>query len=456
MSKFKVESASHWYQVVGGVIKPAYNSTLKDARKQGLFISPTSIEKDIRANPVLAIWLKNQILKAAADDSRQPHESVEEWCQRIIEKSNEVTSTAAEFGTKVHKGIEEYLLQGEFANSNEVSPWVSQFASWAQTQGLSMMYSELCVALPHMGVAGRTDFIGTMNSVKKENSYEPDIVVADFKTQNVKEGKGPAFYDSWARQLAAYAYGAAYTLNLPSIPRCMSIVIDSNKPSEPVVKLWTKEEIERAWMQFQTQAWLWFDDRQYWPCGQWEVSPIWNKAQGNLTVDLAEGPVAKQHEAMYGLSAKKKSPLAGSMVNPFMPNPTDTMGTLKYPAVTQQEAKKPAKKKTIVPAKVSKEEPFTVPIEITVMIEPSDEDKKKQEEALKKKAEAKSKAKPIPPWAKQAEKPDDGKEILTGNPNWVSAMEFMKKIQKQQMEAHNKQQMDYLSAMQKAKSKALF
>lgn len=103
-------------------------------------------------------------------------------------------------------------------------------------------------------------------------------MVPTHNTQDVKvDDKGrkrPAFYDSWGRQLAFYCVARAKQRGMfPSLPRAISVVIDSNEPTEPFVKEWTKEEIESHYRTFLAGVWIWCNNRNYWPVGQWSLCP---------------------------------------------------------------------------------------------------------------------------------------------------------------------------------------
>ncbi len=96
-------------------------------------------------------------------------------------------------------------------------------------------------------------------------------MVPTHNTQNVKKDdkgrKKPAFYESWPRQLSFYAVSyAKETGTFPdSLPTCISVIIDSNEPEVPFVKVWTKDEILSAYEDTILGAYLWFKSRRYYP-----------------------------------------------------------------------------------------------------------------------------------------------------------------------------------------------
>ena len=89
-----------------------------------------------------------------------------------------------------------------------------------------------------------------------------------------KGRKKPAFYDSWARQLAFYCVARAKeTGTFPNLPMAVSVVIDSNEPCQPFVKEWTVDEIHKNYRIFLAGVWIWCENRNYWPAGRWELCP---------------------------------------------------------------------------------------------------------------------------------------------------------------------------------------
>ena len=81
----KTSASGHWYQCRAGDAKPQHDADLRVARKEFLYPSVTSIDKDSFVNPGLDRWKMNEVLSAAAETYKQPHESVEDYCQRIYD-----------------------------------------------------------------------------------------------------------------------------------------------------------------------------------------------------------------------------------------------------------------------------------------------------------------------------------------------------------------------------------
>ncbi len=260
----RFETASHWY---GSDTKPHHDADLRAARKEKLYPSVTSIDKDVFTNHFLERWKMNELVKAASENPRQPHESVETYANRVYELSLKYASTAAQFGSKLHKALENYL-----ATPSDVSllPWVDRFGIWYTANVQQSIGAEVTVVDHDIGVAGRFDLKGFGQSGA--------LKIWDWKSQGVKKTdkgvKKPVFYDSWARQLSFYSVADAKNSGLmPSLADCESLVIDSTEPDAPFVKQWTQEEIISAYEDFVLGAYQFFKKRSYWPVGLWKPVP---------------------------------------------------------------------------------------------------------------------------------------------------------------------------------------
>jgi len=265
----KFGSAAHWYNKDG---EGKHDATLTDARKLLLYPSVTTIDKDIFKNDFLDRWKMNELAKAAASTFKQLHESEEDYANRIYEISLGKGNTAADFGKEIHDAIEHYP---QLPLNTSLHPWIDRFGRWFDANVEEVIHRERVVLDHDLGVAGRCDFIGLQKG---------RVIIPDWKTQNVKKDekgrKKPVFYPSWPRQLGFYAVAfAKETRTFPSIPKCISVVIDSNEPDDPFVREWSDDEIKNAYKDFVVGAWLWFNGsgkrKPYWPQpgGPFSINP---------------------------------------------------------------------------------------------------------------------------------------------------------------------------------------
>lgn len=294
-SYVKKDTAAHWYGIDG---TPHHDADLRIARRNMLFTSPSSVDKDQFVNAGLDAWKRNEIVKAAIENPRQPHESVDDYGDRLFELSNNKAKVAADFGKEVHDAIDQYP---QMPLDAKLLPYVDHFGQYFyDTYIESKVASEVVLVDRDLGVAGRCDFVGKTKIVYPVSG---ELLIPDWKTQNVKKKKDgrkdPQFYDSWKRQLAFYAVAFAKKVGMfPEIPRCASVIIDSNEPCEPFIQFWSEEEIYSAYQDFVVAVNCWCKKRDYWPVGRWTLfhalpnitdphkdSPF---AMGNLTASVMD------------------------------------------------------------------------------------------------------------------------------------------------------------------------
>lgn len=268
----KFSNSGHWYTKDG---KPSHDSGLREARKLNLYPSVTSVERSVFVNEGLQIWKTNQLVIAASENYRQPHESGEQYAQRIYDLSNEKAKDAAEFGTALHDAIEKYP---QMPLDPKLAPWFDKFSKWWDENVDVPIRSESVVVDNDIGVAGRLDRVVQLKNGRR--------CVIDFKTQDVKVSesgkKKPAFYDSWPRQLGFYSVCDAKDIHsFPQIADCMSLVIDSNEGGEIYQKMWDGEEIIDAYRCFVAGCYLYFKGKEFWPSGK-----PWSPFDGNIPLPL--------------------------------------------------------------------------------------------------------------------------------------------------------------------------
>jgi len=241
-----IPKAPRWYDQQGNPLyevpcksKPGTmrDFTLADARKMDPkpLVSVTSVLQVV-AKPELEAWKIEQGIMAALTLPRLPDEPTDAFAARVVKDMDAQVDTAADFGRTIHRAIEAHLtgdMPALQALPESVMPWLDEFIKWQDSVQLAVHSTELVVVNTEAGYAGRTDCCGHIGWQGIGDC------VLDFKTQHIKNGK-PAFYPDWALQLAAYEKALGFHASL------MSVVIDSQKPSPPIVKVW-----EDSWRHYE-------------------------------------------------------------------------------------------------------------------------------------------------------------------------------------------------------------
>lgn len=246
----------HWYTTSG---HPCHtvpnlskggerNTTVKDARKLGLYPSVTSISKVI-ANPAVERWKQAEILKSVIANPRGEREDEEFYKSRIRKLAQTKMVDARAFGSQVHEAIDELNKTGFCCDRHsEVKDWIMEYVWWKEESELRFLKTEFTAINPRLGYAGQVDGLGVIRG--KTN------ILLDYKTQSYDPDKGPSYYESWPIQLAAYL-NADWEGKPSKIHQVWSVVICSQKPVPPVVRVWTKAELASAWKQFKAANVLW-------------------------------------------------------------------------------------------------------------------------------------------------------------------------------------------------------
>jgi len=172
------------------------STTLRDARKHHLLPSVTTIF-NIMAKPQLERWKINKAIDAALNTKRDEDEPDDRYRDRIIERSREEVSAAAELGTKIHGGIEAAF--GGVQPSEELKPYIEPTMAYLRTLNLSNIKLEDTVVDCSTGFAGRVDLLA---------EYGDKKIIIDFKTRKTREGEKITPYEFQPMQIAAYGKAA--------------------------------------------------------------------------------------------------------------------------------------------------------------------------------------------------------------------------------------------------------
>ena len=216
--KERTSESGHWYLPNGN---PAYtvigkngkerNTTVKDAREQGLLPSVTTII-GCAAKPALDVWKQQQAILAALTLPRIDGESEEAWLARVVADSKETAKQAAERGTQVH-GVIEAFYEGVYMP--ELPAYVRVVEKTVNEHfGQQIWISEKSFATQTYG--GKVDLISRPHEHPKTDGF-----VIDFKTTEKDVDKLDYYFDH-QMQLAAYRMG----LNMPKA-RCAIVYVNA-------------------------------------------------------------------------------------------------------------------------------------------------------------------------------------------------------------------------------------
>ena len=238
--KDKQQDTGHWYTKEG---TPAYTTigktgeratTLRDARKEGLLPSVTTII-NLMSKPALSSWLQQQVLLAALTLPRGLKETEDEWLKRVMSDSKATGREAAERGTAIHNIIQGYFEQMYLP---EKPPYLDAIDNTLKSAfGDQAWLSEKSFG-HHLGYGGKCDLMA-----KPINGQGSGFVV-DFKTKDTDLDKVDIYFEH-ELQLAAYREG----LNLPNA-RCAILFVNGKTNQVKLVEI-EEPQLQKSWECFQ-------------------------------------------------------------------------------------------------------------------------------------------------------------------------------------------------------------
>ena len=205
--KDKQQDSGHWYTRQG---TPAFTTigktgerptTLRDARKEGLLPSTTTII-NILDKAGLTNWKLQQVLLSALTLPRGLQESEQEWLAMVIKDSRETGYQAANRGTAIHGIIESYFGQVYMPEKPLYLDAIDKVLK--DTFGEQAWLCEKSFAHP-LGYGGRVDLMA-----KPINGQGTGFVV-DFKTKDTDLDKADVYFEH-ELQLSSYREGLNLSL----------------------------------------------------------------------------------------------------------------------------------------------------------------------------------------------------------------------------------------------------
>ena len=241
----RASESQHWYTREGvpcytviGANGKERNTTLRDARKESLIPSVTTIIK-VMASPGLDIWKQQQVLMSSLTLTRTEGESDKDFIDRIIYDSKEQGKKAASDGTDIHNAIQSFY-EGKVSDSyvGHTQGCVKALEGFYGSQGWIPER-----AFGHeMGFGGKCDL----------HVMKGDGIVVDIKTKEFDDPKKVEGYDEHLMQLSAYRVG----LGIPNA-RCSNVFVSRTVDGLSVVKEWSQEDLERGWLMFYSLLRFW-------------------------------------------------------------------------------------------------------------------------------------------------------------------------------------------------------
>lgn len=223
------------------------DTTLADAKKQGLFPSVTTV-LDVLAKHGLNYWREEKIIEAGFAIGPRVYEFVEDYAHDVRARAFDSVGNAADLGTLIHGDIEGLLLgtHSEWRVREEANAAVRHMES----MGLSICESEARIVNHRHGYAGTADIVATKDG-------KP--VVLDFKTKATKPGKKIEPSENHPTQITAYWMG--YWGIEDAFPKSAAlgynVYISTTEPGRIETVEWSAEVLRREWDLFKHVLAIW-------------------------------------------------------------------------------------------------------------------------------------------------------------------------------------------------------
>jgi hypothetical protein len=225
-------NSTHWYTADG---KPSYtriakngnvrNTTLADAKKEGLLPSVTTII-NVLSKPGLDRWKQEQVLLASLTLPRNENEPEADWLKRVTEDSRSTGKNAMDRGTAMHNVLEAYFNQVYMPEY----PSYTQRTEQALREHFGDQFWVTEKSFAHeLGYAGKCDL------------HSDEGIVVDFKTK--ESLKNAEVYAEHMMQIVAYAYGLG-------MPLARGAICFVSEDETKIVEI-SQEDLQTAWKKFQ-------------------------------------------------------------------------------------------------------------------------------------------------------------------------------------------------------------
>lgn len=193
----------HWYDKDGNTAYTVVGKNgkeratdLRDAKKLGLWPSVTTVFSVASKGPMLERYKTNQLLEAAFNETFHDNDIYEEWCKRVVVKSQEHMKNAAATGAELHDALEAHYKKKRVPKKwkghvkavvDYIEKYFPDVDDWAAEKSFSHN---------SYGFGGKVD----LHSPKRK-------IVLDFKTKDKDNVEDMKPYDEHNMQTAAYAVG---------------------------------------------------------------------------------------------------------------------------------------------------------------------------------------------------------------------------------------------------------
>lgn len=262
-AKPKRGSGGHWYTREGKAMHTMprangdgeRNTTLRDAKKLGLFPSVTTL-LGLFAKPGLDRWKYDQLLRIAFENPKKAGETIEQYTDRCLLLHEQPVEEAASFGTEVHDAIEAYYKGSHIPD--HLLGYIQPALDWKQSNQLTFIEFEKMLVNTNHGFAGTVDIVG--------KGSDGQMFIVDWKTRKTKKGVKVSAYDFQIHQIAAYAatYWGEDKVLAHQVHGANGFISSTEEGRFEIIR-YSPEDLAKAWVDFTALCQLWRSLKNYDP-----------------------------------------------------------------------------------------------------------------------------------------------------------------------------------------------
>jgi hypothetical protein len=195
------------------------------------------------AKPGLDRWKLQKAVEASMQVTRDEGEPDDRYIDRVIERSRDEVTEAADLGTKIHDAIDQ-AFDGIQASA-DIRKYVDPTMAYINGLGLGDIRREDVVVNAMEGYAGRVDLLA---------KFGMSNICIDFKTRKTNEGQKVAAYDFQPMQIAAYGMAA-----FKSLDNChgANVYISTTEPGRVEVISYSPEKLKTEYQAFIAMCEIW-------------------------------------------------------------------------------------------------------------------------------------------------------------------------------------------------------
>lgn len=222
-------NTAHWYYPNGD---QAYDKTLRDARKEILYPSVTTILR-VLGKPELDAWKQRELLSVAASTTRQPDQTDDAYARTVADLYAEKQGVSVKRGSAIHEELEALVSGTRHVPASKGATFAHGVLE-EHNMAQPIAEESFATCLNGKGYGGRIDL---------QCRLDGSQAIVDYKTQTIKmTAKGvpkPTIYDEMGMQLAAYRAGKE------SDARCYNLIIGTNV-DYTYLHIWDEDELDRC------------------------------------------------------------------------------------------------------------------------------------------------------------------------------------------------------------------